>query len=69
MAIMYEEKGPETSKNPKQAKLITKIPKIRSLQKRKLCWEVYNGTQMYQLWRIYATMIAENVFDLLLAVK
>ena len=47
-------KARKTSKNPKRAKIIAKIPKIIFLlQKTELCREVYSRPRVYQIWRIY----------------
>ena len=48
-----ENKPGKLRKIPKRAKIIAKIPKIISLQKQNLCWEVYSRPPVYQIWRIY----------------
>ena len=45
--------GEKIPENPKRAKIMAKILKIRYSKKRNLFREVLSGTLMYQLWRTY----------------
>ena len=55
-----EKKTENVLKNPKRTKIIVISPKIRILQKKNLCREVYRGLLMYQICKIYLDLWGYN---------
>ena len=68
-----KKKTRKTSQNPKRAKIIAKIPKIRFLKKKGTYVEKYTAghlrTKFEEFTLIYKATIAKIEFDLLLAVN
>ena len=68
-----KKKAQKTEKNPKRAKIITKIPKIRFLKKTGTYVGKYTEGYLYTTFEriilIYESMNAKNEFDLFLAVN